>query len=181
MKVNQEKIENKQVFLKIEIEPAELEVAMGRAYQRVVNRTKIPGFRQGKAPRSVLERYVGKEELFEEGLKIAVPDAYEKALQETNTSAFASPTIEVIETSPIIFKAIVPLPPEVKVGSYTEIRLTPEPVTISADEVSRTLDQIRHQQAAWEPVERPVDPTLPISWPARTTSPARTRLAELWP
>jgi len=156
VKVNQEKIENKQVFLKIEIEPAELEVAMGKAYQRVVNRTKIPGFRQGKAPRSVLERYVGKEELFEEGLKIVVPDAYEKALKETNTSAFASPTIEVIETSPIIFKAIVPLPPEVKLGGYTEIRFAPEPVTVSADEVSRTIDQIRHQQAAWEPVERAV-------------------------
>jgi trigger factor len=156
VKTSQEKIENKQVFLRIEIEPNELEEAMGKAYLRVVNRTKIPGFRQGKAPRTVLERYVGKEDMFEEALKIIVPDAYEKALKEHDVRAFASPTIEIINTNPIIFKAIVPLAPEVKLGAYQEIRLLPEKTGITDEEVSRTLEQIRHQQADWEPVERPV-------------------------
>ena len=61
MKVTREKTENSQVFLSIELEPAEVEESLEQSYHRLVRRTNVPGFRKGKVPRAILERYIGKE------------------------------------------------------------------------------------------------------------------------
>ena len=58
MKVTNEKTENSQAYLTIEMEPDEVEKAQEASYRRLVNRTNVPGFRKGKAPRAVLERYL---------------------------------------------------------------------------------------------------------------------------
>ena len=57
MKVTRDKTENSQVFLTIEMEPAEVEESLEKSYRRLVKRANIPGFRKGKAPRAILERY----------------------------------------------------------------------------------------------------------------------------
>jgi trigger factor len=58
-----ERTENSQVTLKVEVEPERLAKATDRAYQRLVQRVNIPGFRKGKAPRKILERAVGIDAL----------------------------------------------------------------------------------------------------------------------
>lgn len=157
MKVTNEKTENRQVFLTVEMEPAEVDESLERSYHRLVQKTNIPGFRKGKAPRSVLERHIGKESLFEDALKYLIPQAYEKAIKEQNIEAIAQPHIEVAETDPLVFKAVVPLPPTIKLGDYHHIQVTPEPVKLSKNDVNQVIEQLRHQHANWEPVERPVD------------------------
>ena len=59
MKVSQAELYQSQVVLNIEVEPPELEEHLDRVYRSVVQRANIPGFRKGKAPRSVVERFVG--------------------------------------------------------------------------------------------------------------------------
>jgi len=157
VKVSNEKTENSQVFLTIEMEPAEVEESLAKSYSRLVQRTKIPGFRKGKAPRAILERYLGREGLLEDALNDLVPQAYEKAIQEQEIEAIAQPQIEVTQTEPLVFKAVVPLKPEISLGDYRQIRLTPEAVTVTEDNVNEVIEQLRHQHATWEPVERPVD------------------------
>ncbi len=157
MKVTNEKTENRQVFLTVEMEPAEVDKSLEKSYHRLVQKTNIPGFRKGKAPRAVLERHIGKESLFEDALKHLIPQAYEKAIKEQNIEAIAQPHIEVSETDPLVFKAVVPLPPTIKLGDYHHIQVTPEPVKLSKDDVNQVIEQLRHQHANWEPVERPVD------------------------
>ncbi|RLC61140.1 MAG: trigger factor, partial [Chloroflexi bacterium] len=68
MKVTNEKTENSQVFLSIEMEPSELEEALEKSYRRLAKRTNIPGFRKGKAPRAILEHYIGRESLLQDAL-----------------------------------------------------------------------------------------------------------------
>ena len=63
MKVTNEKIENSQAFLTVEMEPAEVEKSLEESYHRLVKKASIPGFRKGKAPRPMLERYIVKERL----------------------------------------------------------------------------------------------------------------------
>lgn len=157
MKVTNEKIENSQAFLTVEMEPAEVEKSLQESYHRLVKKTSIPGFRKGKAPRPVLERYLGKESLFEDALNNLLPEAYEKAIKEQEIEAYAQPQIEVTQIDPLIFKVTVPLAPEVKVGNYHRIRVKPEPVELTEDDVKAALEQLRHQYATWEPVERPVE------------------------
>lgn len=157
MKVTREKTENKQAFLTIEMEPDEIEASLEDSYQRLVKKTRVPGFRKGKAPRAVLENYLGKESLLEEALKNLIPKAYGDAVKEQNIEAVARPDIKLVQTEPVIFKAVVPLSPTVELGDYHNIKVTPEPVEIAEDEVNAAIERLRHQEATWEPVERPVD------------------------
>ena len=119
MKVNKEKTENSQVFLNIEMEPAEVEGSLEEAYQRLVKKTDVPGFRRGKAPRVMLERYIGRESLLKEALNNLIPEACENAIKEQKIETFARPSVEVTGTDPLVFKAVVPLPPTITLGITT--------------------------------------------------------------
>jgi len=157
VKVTNDKTENSQAFLTVEVDPAEVEESLQKSYHRLVQRAKIPGFRKGKAPRVILERYLGKESLLEDALNDLVPEAYEKAIKEQEIEAIARPQIEITQTDPLVFKAIVPLKPEVKLGDYQQIQITPEPVEVTEKDVDDVIEQLRHRHATWEPVERPID------------------------
>lgn len=157
MKVTREKEENCQVFLAIEMEPSELEESLEQSYHRLVKKANIPGFRKGKAPRAVLERYIGRESLLEDALNNLLPQAYEKAIKEQEIEAIASPSIEVTQTDPVVFKATVPLKPTIELGEYHSLKLKPEPVEVTEDEVDAAIEQLRRQHGTWEPVERAAD------------------------
>ncbi len=157
MKVTNEKTENSQAFLTIEMEPAEVEESLEASYHRLVKKTNIPGFRKGKAPRAILERYLGKEGLLEDALNNLLPKAYENAIKEQKIEAIAQPHIEIAQTDPVVFKAVVPLVPTIELGDYHHIQVTPESVELTEDDVNTAIEQLRHQQATWEPVDRPVD------------------------
>jgi len=157
VKVTKEKTENSQVFLTIEMEPAEVEASLEKSYYRLVKKAKIPGFRKGKAPRAILERYLGKESLLEDALNHLLPEAYEKVIKEQEIEAIARPQIEVVQTDPVVFEAIIPLKPTIKLGDYRHLQVAPEPVNVTEDDVNLVMEQLRHRYATWEPVERPVD------------------------
>jgi len=157
MKVTNEKTENSQAFLTIEMESAEVEESLEASYHRLVKKTKIPGFRKGKAPRAILERHIGKESLLEDALNNLLPQAYEKAVKEQGIEPIAQPHIEVAQTDPVIFKVTVPLPPTIKLGDYHHLQVAPEPVELTEDDVNAEIEQLRRQHAIWEPVERPVE------------------------
>jgi trigger factor len=149
-------MENSQAFLTIEMEPPEVEESLEAAYRRLVKKTNVPGFRKGKAPRVMLERYIGRENLLEDALNSLIPRACEDALKEQEIEAFARPAIEITQTEPLIFKATVPLPPTVNLGDYHSLRLKPEPVASAKKDVVAVIERLRHQQATWEPVEREI-------------------------
>ena len=156
MKVTNEKIENRQAFLSIEMEPAEVEESLEKSYHRLVKKMNIPGFRKGKAPRAVVERHLSRESLLEEALGELIPKAYEEAIKEQKLDAIARPQIEVTQTDPVVFKAVVPLRPTVELNDCQSIRVSSEPVEVpKEDDVNAIIERLRHQHATWEPVERP--------------------------
>jgi len=158
VKVTDKKIENRQAFLTIETDSAEMEESLLASYHRLVRKTNIPGFRKGKAPRAVLESYIGKESLLEDALNKLLPKVYKQALKEQEIEAFTQPQIEITQNDPLIFKATVPLAPTVELGDYSGIQVKPAEVAkVTKDNISATLEQLRHEHATWEPVERPVD------------------------
>jgi trigger factor len=157
LKVTKDKIENCQAYLTIEMEPAEMEDGMLHAYQHLVQRADIPGFRKGKAPRDIVERTLGKGRLLEEAIDHIVPQAYEQACKEQAIDPYAQPSLEITKAEPLTFKAVVPLKPNITLGDYKGIRMTPETVDIKEDNINAVLEELRHQHATWEPVDRVVD------------------------
>jgi trigger factor len=155
MKVTREKEENRQLTLNIEMEAAEMQTELDLAYHRLAQRTEIPGFRKGKAPREVLERHSGKDRLLEDALSQLLPRAYENAIKEQGLEPIANPDIEITQTDPVIFKAKVSLRPVVELGDYKSLKLKPEPPDDITEELNTTLEQLRRQHGSWEPAERP--------------------------
>ncbi len=157
MKVTNEKTENRQAYLKIEVDPPEVETATEKAYHRLVKRVNIPGFRRGNAPRPVFERHFGKHELFHEMLDDLVPDVYKKAIKEENLEPVAEPQLELESEEPVVLKVIVPLKPVVNVGDYKTLDLKPNPIEVTDEMINSVVDQLRHQHATWEPADRAVE------------------------
>ena len=157
MKVSNEKIADCQVKLQIELEPGEVEKSLQETYSSLIRKVSVPGFRKGKAPRAILENYLGSGAVLSEALKELIPQAYERAIEEQGIEAIAQPEIEVISREPVVFSAVVPLPPEVELGDYQQIRVNVMPSEVSADEVDKALEELRERQAVWSPVERAVD------------------------
>ena len=156
MKVTSERIPGSQVVLSVEVEPTEVEKSLERAYRKLVGRINVPGFRRGKAPRHMVERLIGKEALLEEALEDLVPDVYTRVIEEEKIEPIAQPRIEVTQREPVVFKATVPVRPEIQMGDYHQVREEPEKVEVTEEQVKEALEAIRVRNAPWEPVERSV-------------------------
>jgi len=156
MKVTAETLEDSQVALNIEAEAGELNKAMDEAYRRLVNKVSVPGFRKGKTPRLILEQHIGKGALLEEALEQLIPQLYKEAIGSQKIEPIDQPQMQIIQTEPVVFKAVVPVKPTVELGDYRNIRLQPEPVEITDEEIAAAVELKRQEQAILTPVDRPV-------------------------
>jgi len=114
VKVTQDKIESRQAYLTIELEPTETEEGLKKAYNRLVQKANIPGFRKGKVPRPILEQYIGKEALLEDAVEHMVSEVFEKAVKDKELKPIARPEVQVEKMDPVTYKMVVPLEPVVK-------------------------------------------------------------------
>jgi len=155
--VTTESVGPTEVTLSIAMEPEDEEPFISRSYRSVVNQVRIPGFRPGKAPRSIVERHVGRAVLVQEALDFMVPETLDQVLKEENFEAFSEPQLEILETEPVSFKAVVPLEPLVELGEYRALRLERQPAEVTDSQVDEVIEQLRQEAAPWEPAERPVE------------------------
>jgi trigger factor len=129
---------------------------LNRSFRRVANRVRIPGFRPGKAPRSVIENHIGREALVHEALDFMIPESLNQVLKDEDIQAFMEPKLEVLDMAPVSFKAVVPLEPVVELGDFQSIRLEKESIEVTDEQVDHVLEDLRFEAAPWEPVERPL-------------------------
>lgn len=156
MKLLEQKVAERQTFFKMEAEPADLEAATERAYQKLVQKVAVPGFRRGKAPRELLERQVGKETMFDEAMEDLLPRTTVELVQEHKLSVYGRPQVRITQKEPLQFEVVLPMPPEVKLGDYAAIKMKPAPAPVTDEAVDKIIQRLRKQGAAWEPVARPV-------------------------
>ena len=158
VKVTRGETENRQTVLHIEVDDQQVDRHMQRAHQKVVQRVNIPGFRKGKAPRSIVERFVGREYLIEEALETLVPDVVNDAIESEQIEAAATPRVNVVSREPVIkLDATVALEPEATLGDYHSIRVDDNAEPVTEEQVDAQLNQLREAHATWEPVERAVE------------------------
>ncbi|KAA1275687.1 MAG: trigger factor [SAR202 cluster bacterium] len=156
LKVTKESANSIEVTLSVEMTNEDEDPFIDRSYRRSVGRLNIPGFRKGKAPRTIVESYVGRTALLNEALDYLIPETLDTVLRDEDIQAFAEPQIEITEIEPVTFKAIVPLEPTVNLGEYTDIRIEKQAVEITDEQVDDVLQRLRQESAPWEPVDRPV-------------------------
>ncbi|MEO8570825.1 MAG: trigger factor [Chloroflexota bacterium] len=147
---------NSTVLLEIELPAERLSRAVDDAVRRLSRTTKVPGFRPGKAPRTVLERHLGPGVVVEEAVEHLVADAYREALVQEEIVPLANGDVEVVqaeEGSPLTFKATVPVRPEVELGDYKNFNFRPDVETIDDARVDKVVDELRDQNATLTAVE----------------------------
>ncbi|HET7496445.1 MAG TPA: trigger factor [Candidatus Limnocylindrales bacterium] len=144
------------VQLQIELPPDRLDRALDAAVRALARRTRIPGFRPGKAPRPVLERHLGPGVVLDEAVEHLMQDAYRDALVQEGILPLTNADVEVVqaeEGKPLIFKATVPVRPEVTLGDYQHFNFTPELDTIDDARIDQVVEELRDQNATLSPVE----------------------------
>ncbi|MCH9017096.1 MAG: trigger factor [Chloroflexi bacterium] len=156
MNVTKDSVTSTEITLTISMDADDEEPFLNRSYKRVASRVRIPGFRPGKAPRSVIENHLGREALVQEALEFMIPESLDKVLKDEDIKAFMEPQLEVIDMAPVSFKAVVPLEPIVDLGEFQSIRLRREAVEVTDEQVEHVLEDLRFEAAPWEPVERPL-------------------------
>jgi trigger factor len=155
LRITAEPLPQRQVLLEIEVEPERHNEAIEKAYRKLAPRVRIPGFRPGKAPRSMIEKQIGRTRLLDEAIDILVPDVYKEALEKEDLDPVANPSLEIVSHEPFVFKATVPLKPEIDLGDYNALRLPRESIDVSEAQVEDTLTTLRRRYGTVEPVERP--------------------------
>jgi trigger factor len=142
--------------VRVEVPPEKLDAAIAEAVRHLSQRTRIHGFRPGKAPRAVVERAVGAETVLEEAMDHLVQRAYRDALVEHEILPLTQAEVNVEqgeEGKPVIFSAVVQVRPEVKLGDYRDFKFKPEIETIDDAKVAKVIDELRDQNATLAPVE----------------------------
>lgn len=159
MQVTKEALEPCQAVLTIEVEPDKVVTAVDRAYREYGKYVSVPGFRKGKAPLSFVKQRVPEADVRQRTAEILVEPAYAAALEQEAVEPFAQPKLELVQldmtATPFIFKAIVPLRPEVELGAYTGLTVEKPKYELTDENVETQLQRMRERAADYPVVERP--------------------------
>jgi trigger factor len=156
MKVTASPAPKSAVTLEVELPAERLQQAVGQAVGRLGRRTRVPGFRPGKAPRAVLERVLGPGAILEDAVDHLVEDAYRKALVDEAILPLAPADLEVVqaeEGKPVIFKATVPVRPDVTLGDYRGFKFRPEIEPATDERLEQVLTELQDQYATLVAIE----------------------------
>lgn len=151
-----EKIEKNTATLEIEVSEEQFEKGVQKAYKKNVGRFNIPGFRKGKAPRVIIERYYGEGVFYEDAINEVCPDAYQAAVDQHNLHPVDRPEIDIVQLEkgkPFIFKAVVTVKPEVVLGDYKGIRVEKKEYPVTDEDVDKELENMRAANARMVAVE----------------------------
>jgi trigger factor len=155
VKVTAERLPESQVRLEIASDEEEFKKAYDRASQRLSQRVTVPGFRRGKAPRTLVERHVGRPMIVDEANGALMDDLYRQALEQEDLTPVARPSVEVLTQEPLSFRVEVEITPTVDVTGYEDVRVEPEHITLTDTEVDEYIDRLREENSPW------VDPPTP--------------------
>ena len=156
MNVTQEEVVDRQTVLLIELDDEDLDGYLDRSYKRAVQRVAIPGFRKGKAPRVMVERFLGREYLINDSLDIMIPEVTRSAIESQELDTVGLPKVDLVSLEPFSVKATVALTPQVELGAYRDLRLDQKPVEVTDEDVESKLQEHVEAASTWEPVDRSV-------------------------
>ena len=150
MDVKVEKLENSQVKLDITVEAEKFDAAMDKAYHKNAKYFKVPGFRDGKAPKNVALRHYGEGVLYEEAFNELVPEVLMQVYKENDLDVVAQPDIDLKQIGggkELIFTATVTVKPEFKLGKYKGLKLEKKEYPVTDEQIDEELKRRQSQNS----------------------------------
>lgn len=159
MKVEVQEVGACKKRLEVEEEPEVVQKAWQRAFNRVQRDARLPGFRKGKVPLSMIKLHFAGD-VRQEVARQLIPEVYRQALSQTQIQPVEEPDLQEVtleENTPLKFAAVVEVKPAIHLGTYAGLAVTHTPKALEETEVDETLAQLREQHAEYGAVERPAD------------------------
>jgi trigger factor len=157
MKVTTERLENCQINVIVELDAAETEKKLRQTARKLSREFTVPGYRRGRAPFHAVIRVFGREAVQQQALEDFGDELYEQALKEIDYEPYDMGQLQEVEWEPFRMTVQIPIPPEVDLGEYREVRVPFAPAEVTNDDIEAYLEQQREKFAQWVPVERPAE------------------------
>jgi trigger factor len=159
MQTTLKELPNSRVEVAVEVPAADVEKATSRAARAMAKEMRMPGFRAGKAPPSLVIQRLGFGPVLQEAIRDALPEWYELALFDAGVSPIGDPSIEMVSTpddegEPLEFKFEVGIRPEAKLGDYKGLEVGREEKEVPDEIIDTEVERIREGFARLEQVER---------------------------
>jgi trigger factor len=157
LSVKTEPLPKSQVGMTIEVPADVVDATYEKVLNRLASRSKLEGFRPGRAPRALVEARIGPAALREEVVEAIVPEVIRQALQEKSIDPIDNPDVEVVELErgrPAQLKATVTVMPEVTLADAASLSVVTPTVEVTDEMVERRLEDVREPMAEITPVER---------------------------
>ncbi len=152
MTTTYEKLSSNKVKLGFTVEPEKFEEGIKKAYQKMVKKINIPGFRRGKAPMKVIEAHYGESVFYEDAFDAIFPEIYQAALKEHNVEVVDRPELDVQEIGrgkELKFTVEVFVRPDVTLGEYKHLGLVKTVDEVTDDDVMADVERARDRAARW--------------------------------
>ena len=157
MNVKSVEKENGKAKVVVEIDKAEFEQALNKAYAKCRKDIMLPGFRKGKAPRKMVESMYGATVFYEDAVNEIFPDIYTKAIVEQELKAVGSPSVSNMDTPDeggVVLTIETELYPEVTLGQYKGLEVPKHEVKVEESEVDAEVGRMAERNARIETVDR---------------------------
>jgi len=159
MKTSLTELPDSRVSVEVEVSAEDVARATSRAARAMAKEMRLPGFREGKAPPSLVIQRLGFGPILEESIREALPEWYERALLDAGVNPIGDPSIEMVSTpegegEPLKFKFEVGVRPPAKLGEYKGLEVGRKETEASDEVVDTEVERMREGFARLEPVER---------------------------
>jgi trigger factor len=145
MNIKIEDVEKNVVQLEIEVDAAKFEEGMQKSYLKNVSKFNVPGFRKGKAPRNIIERYYGEQALYDDAINIVCAEAYDLAIDEKNIHPVDRPELDIVQIGNkqnLIFTAKVTVKPEVELGAYMGVEVKKAEAIVTDEDLEKEFQKV---------------------------------------
>ncbi len=159
MKSSVEPLEGNKVKVSVEVDAGEFESAVDAAFKKIAKEVRLPGFRQGKAPRKVLEARLGPLAGREQAFQDSLPEYYTAAVIEHDVDVIAAPAFDItsgMEAGDVIFDAVVEVRPSIEVPGYGGLSVTIDRPGVDEDALNAQIERMRDMDGTLDAVDRPV-------------------------
>ena len=147
-----EKLSSNKVKLNFTVEPEKFEEGVKKAYQKMVKKINIPGFRRGKAPMKVIEAHYGESVFYEDAFDAIFPEIYQAALTEHNVDVVDRPELDVQQIGrgkELKFTVEVFVRPDVTLGEYKNLGIVKTVDEVTEDDVKAEIERARDRASRW--------------------------------
>ena len=143
------KAEKSTYKLEFSVDKATFDKAVSNVYHKQVGKIAVPGFRKGKAPRSVIEKMYGKGFFYEDAINEVLPDAFDEALKESKLDMVGQPEFDVvsIDDNGVVLSAKVAVKPNAKIKDYLGIKAEKKVAEVTDEEIEKEIATIRERNS----------------------------------